>query len=109
LRNLGQWVAGERAGILARRAALEEGFSALPGWKLLGCGAFFAYAEHPFALPSPVLAKRLVAEAGILLLPGTMFRPADDPSGGRELRIAFANIDAVGIAELIRRLVAFRP
>jgi aspartate/methionine/tyrosine aminotransferase len=108
LRNLSQWVAGERAEILARRAALAAGFADLQGWRLLGCGAFFAYAEHPFALPSPDLARRLVAEAGVLLLPGTMFRPADDPAGARELRIAFANIGVDGIAELTRRLAAFR-
>ena len=27
--------------------AMVEGFAALPGWKLLGCGAYFAYVEHP--------------------------------------------------------------
>lgn len=109
MRNLGQWVAGERAEILARRAALEAGFAALPGWRLKGCGAFFAYAEHPFALASPDLARRLVREAGVLLLPGTMFRPADDPAGGREVRIAFANIGVPAIGELAGRLAAFRP
>lgn len=109
MRNLGQWVAGERAEILARRAALEAGFATLPGWRLMGCGAFFAYAEHPFALASPDLARRLVREAGVLLLPGTMFRPADDPAGAREVRIAFANIGVPAIGELIRRLAAFRP
>jgi len=109
MRNLSQWVAGERAEILGRRAALEAGFAGLPGWRLLGCGAFFAYAEHPFDLPSPALAKRLVHEAGVLLLPGTMFRPADDPAGAREVRIAFANIGVPAIGELVRRLASFRP
>ena len=109
MRNLTQWVAGERAEILARRAALETGFAALPGWRLMGCGAFFAYAEHPFDLASPDLARRLVREAGVLLLPGTMFRPADDPAGAREVRIAFANIGVAAIGELGRRLAAFRP
>lgn len=109
LRNLGQWVAGERAEILARRAALEAGFARLPGWRLMGCGAFFAYAEHPYPLASPDLAKRLVAEAGILLLPGTMFRPDDDPRGAREVRIAFANIDSDGIGRLCDRLAVWQP
>ncbi|SPH17720.1 Aspartate aminotransferase [Defluviimonas aquaemixtae] len=109
MRNLKQWVAGERAEILARRAALEAGFGRLPSWNLLGVGAFFAYAEHPFDLPSPELAKRLVTEAGVLLLPGTMFMPEGDRAGGCQLRIAFANIDAEGIGRLIDRLAAFRP
>lgn len=107
MRNLGQWVAGERAGTLARRAALEAGFARLKGWELLGCGAFFAYVRHPYPLASPDLARQLVREAGVLLLPGTMFRPAGDPAGARELRIAFANIDAAGIGALIDRLAAF--
>jgi aspartate/methionine/tyrosine aminotransferase len=104
MRNLSQWVAGERDEILARRKAMVEGFTRLPGWTLLGCGAFFAYAEHPHLIPSPELAKRLVREAGILLLPGTMFRPEGDPRGAREVRIAFANIGVDGIKEMIARL-----
>lgn len=109
MQNLGQWLAGERDETLARRAAMVAGIARLPGWRLLGCGAFFAYVEHPFALASPDLARRLVAEAGVLLLPGTMFMPAGDPAGARQLRIAFANIDQGGIARLIDRLAAFRP
>ena len=109
MRNLSQWVAGERAEILARRAAMTGGFAALPGWRLLGCGAYFAYAEHPFSEPSGVLAKRLVQDAAILMLPGTMFQPASHPEGARQLRIAFANIDAGGISELFRRLAVLQP
>jgi aspartate/methionine/tyrosine aminotransferase len=109
MRNLRQWLAGERAEILARRAAIEAGFPALAHWRLLGCGAYFAYAEHDYALPSPALARRLVEDQSILLLPGTMFRPADDPSGAREVRIAFANADRDGIAALFARLADFAP
>lgn len=108
MQNLGQWVAGERAEILARRAAMVEGFGKLDGWRLLGCGAYFAYVEHPFALPSPQIAKRLVSEAGILMLPGTMFTVEDDPSGTRQMRIAFANVDKAGIGTLIDRLARWR-
>ncbi|MDP2740608.1 MAG: aminotransferase, partial [Pseudorhodobacter sp.] len=101
MRNLRQWVAGERAEILARRAAMSAGLAALPGWRTLGCGAYFAYVEHPSPLPSPEFARALVRQAGVLLLPGTMFMPADDPSGARQLRIAFANIDVGGIGQLM--------
>ena len=104
MRNLGPWVAGERLEILARRAAMVQGFARLEGWRLLGCGAYFAYVEHPHPLPSPAFAKALVREAGVLLLPGTMFMPAEDPAGGRQLRIAFANVDAAGIGALFDRL-----
>ena len=109
MRNLSQWVAGERAEILTRRKAMMDGFSALEGWSLLGCGAYFAYATHPFAEGSVAFCKRLVQDASVLMLPGTMFRPDDAPEGARELRIAFANVDTAGIAELFDRLKSLTP
>jgi aspartate/methionine/tyrosine aminotransferase len=108
MRNLTQWVAGERDEILRRRAAMTAGFAALPDWKLLGCGAYFAYVEHPFPLASDLLCKRLVAEASLLMLPGTMFQPEASADGKRQIRIAFANVDVAGIAETFRRLAAFK-
>jgi aspartate/methionine/tyrosine aminotransferase len=108
MRNLGQWLAGERAEILDRRAAMVTGFAALPGWRLLGCGAYFAYVEHPFAETSPTLARAMVREAGVLMLPGTMFQPEEAQSiGARQFRIAFANVDRAGIATLFDRLGEF--
>ncbi|MFG6079383.1 aminotransferase [Paracoccus litorisediminis] len=106
--NLTEWLAGERAEILARRAAMDAGMASLEGWKVKGCGAYFAWVEHPFDLPSPELAKRLVREAGVLLLPGTMFMPEGDADGARHVRIAFANADVAGIGTLMRRLAGFR-
>ncbi|MBT6266300.1 MAG: hypothetical protein HOI86_01275 [Tateyamaria sp.] len=92
--------------MLARRKAIEEGFNVLAqkGWQLLGLGAYFAYMKHPFGLSSAKLAPLLVHEAGILCLPGTMFWPENAKEGEQQLRIAFANLDAKGIAELFRRL-----
>jgi aspartate/methionine/tyrosine aminotransferase len=102
MQNLTRWVAGERAEILTRRAAMTAGFAALPDWTLLGCGAYFAYVEHPYPMPSDALCKRLVTDASLLMLPGTMFMPAGQ--GANQIRIAFANVDARGIAEVFRRL-----
>ncbi|MBN8291536.1 aminotransferase [Rhodobacter sp. NTK016B] len=106
LENLEDWLAGERAEILRRRAAMLDGFKRLDGWTLLGCGAYFAYARHPYDAASPDVAKRLLAEAGVLLLPGTMFRPEGDNSGATEMRIAFANADVAQIGTLMDRLQA---
>ncbi|MGA0613696.1 aminotransferase [Paracoccus sp. KR1-242] len=108
MENLGDWLAGERAEILARRAAMEEGMATLQGWKVKGCGAYFAWVEHPFDLSSPELARRLVREAGVLLLPGTMFMPEGDAQGARHVRIAFANADRAGIGALMQRLAGFQ-
>lgn len=106
LENLAQWKAEQRDEILDRRAAVEEHFAPLAakGWRLLGCGAYFAYVEHPFAEGAAQLAPRLVREAGVLILPATMFTPQGDPSGDRQFRVAFANSDRAGIAEFARRL-----
>ena len=109
LRNLAQWVAGERDEILARRAAMVSGFNSLQGWTLLGCGAYFAYVEHPFEASSDAICKRLVTDRSLLMLPGTMFQPTGSAEGKRQIRIAFANVDTAGIAEMFNRLRAFRP
>ena len=96
----------ERAEILARRAAIEAELGAVAGWEVMCAGAYFAYVRHPFAEPSDDLAKRLVREASILALPGTMFTPPDDPLGCDCLRFAFANINTTGIRMLADRLAA---
>ncbi|MDO6646763.1 hypothetical protein, partial [Acinetobacter guillouiae] len=59
MQNLGQWLSGERAEILDRRAAISDHFPMLEpeGWKLMGVGAYFAYVEHPFDMPSDQLAQ----------------------------------------------------
>ena len=104
LEHLDDWLAGERLEILRRRRAVIDGFAQLPGWALKGCGAYFAYVRHPLALTGAKAAQHLLARAGILVLPGTMFRPDGQPEGAQELRIAFANADTTQIAEMITRL-----
>ncbi len=108
LRSQADFVASERAEFARRRAALEAEFAAGVGdWRLLGAGAYFAWAAHPFDAPSEVVAKRLVEEASLLALPGSFFTPPGDPAGEGALRIAFANVPVEGIRETARRLRAF--
>jgi aspartate/methionine/tyrosine aminotransferase len=102
LAHLRQWLAGERAEVLSRAEAMRRAAEGLPGWEVEGLGAYFAYLRHPFEAPSDRVAHALVARAGVLALPGTMFAP--DGEGGRHLRVAFANLDAAGIAALAARL-----
>lgn len=112
MEHLTGWLAGERLEILDRRAAIEEGFPGLEGWRLLGCGAYFAYVEHPFDMASDDLARKLVQDVAVLALPGTMFAPTltqgGDGRAERQMRIAFANVDRVGIGELFKRLASAR-
>lgn len=109
MRNLGDWLAGERLEILDRRAAITDHMPEITpqGWVLKGVGAYFAYLEHPYQMSSADLAKILVRDASVLLLPGTMFVPENDPSGPPHVRVAFANVDRAGIAALYQRLKAF--
>ena len=104
--NLGDWLAGERLEILARRQAIVDNFTQLKakGWSLLGVGAYFAYLEHPFDMASNDVAQKLVEQVCVLALPGTMFVPEPDESGKRQIRMAVANIDADGIVVLFDRL-----
>lgn len=107
MQNLSDWLAGERAEILSRADAIKTQMPRLAaqGWHLEGVGAYFAYLKHPFDMASDDLARKLVHDASILTLPGTMFMP--DGQGKQHLRVAFANIDAAGITQLFDRLVAF--
>lgn len=108
MQNLTDWLATERTEVLARRAAILTHMPKLQakGWQLLGLGAYFAYLRHPFDLASDAFAKALVKDHHVLCLPGTMFKPDDDPSRLQEVRLAFANVDADEIGVLFARLAA---
>ena len=111
LQNLSDWLAKERLEILNRKNAMQEGFKTLTHWKLKGCGAYFAYAEYPFDVPSDTLCKKLLSSKAILTLPEIMFTPQRKVNSGdfekRHIRIAFANINAVEINEIFERLRDF--
>jgi aspartate/methionine/tyrosine aminotransferase len=111
LQNLSDWLARERLEILSRKNAMEVGFMDLTNWKLKGCGAYFAYVEYPFDVPSDTLCKQLLSSKAILTLPEMMFTPKNTDNSDnfekRHIRIAFANINAVEIKEMFERLKYF--
>ena len=106
LNNLEAWAAERRTEILQRAKHFSEKFQPLSaaGWSLKGCGAYFAFVEHPFEDESNILAPLILRDQGILLMPGTMFYPKHNPLGSRSFRIAFANIDKNKISTLLERL-----
>ncbi len=106
LNNLEAWAAERRTEILQRAKHFSEKFQPLSaaGWSLRGCGAYFAFVEHPFEDGSNILAPLILRDQGILLMPGTMFYPKHNQLGSRSFRIAFANIDKYKISTLLERL-----
>ena len=106
LNNLEAWTAERRTEILQRAKHFSEKFQPLSaaGWSLRGCGAYFAFVEHPFEDESNILAPLILRDQGILLMPGSMFYPKHNPLGSRSFRIAFANIDKNKISTLLERL-----
>ena len=106
LANLESWKSDRRTEILERAMHFSKKFEPLSeaGWSLRGCGAYFAFVDHPFKKGSETLAPLILRDQGILLMPGTMFYPKYDPHGPRTFRIAFANIDKNKITTLLERL-----
>jgi aspartate/methionine/tyrosine aminotransferase len=103
LAHLDAWKSGKKAMMLARTEALKQAFLA-PAlrYRLVSCGAYFAYVEHPFANETAKqVAQRLAGEHDLLCLPGTMFGQDQQ----RFLRIAFANADASLMPLAVERLI----
>ena len=109
LKNLSQWVAGERLEVLRRRDAVEAAFAGHPTFTLTASGAYFAWLSYDGTPPSDMLAPKLVQEAGILMLPGTMFAPPEAGDlGPKSFRAAFANADAQTLKTFADRLTQIR-
>jgi aspartate/methionine/tyrosine aminotransferase len=112
LQNLKAWAQKQSAGFRECRAFVEAGFDH-SDWQLLGCGAYFAFARHPFTGgKASDICRALVSQQGLLILPGTMFAPntgAFHEFANQTVRIAFANTDKAGLAEMFARLRSFAP
>ena len=102
LAHLGAWMAERRDAMRDRVEAGRRVFADEPGGYHLGAsGAFFAYVRHPHTdLDATEVARRLLAECGVLCIPGDAFGPGQS----RWLRLAFGNVEADVIPEVGRRL-----
>lgn len=88
-----------RAGALAASFASGNGI----GYDLVSVGAYFAYVRHPFAgRPGREVAKRLADDHNLLCVPGAMFGPDQE----EYLRLAFANVPAEVMPDMVERLRA---
>jgi aspartate/methionine/tyrosine aminotransferase len=102
LTSLAQWK-DEKLKLARQKAlALAQAFTHPDlDYRLLSAGAFFAYVRHPFAQEAKTVAKRLAQQHDLLALPGSMFGPGQD----QYLRLAFANVDAALMPEVVARLI----
>ena len=98
------WRIERAAEMAARRAAFQTALADRPGgFGLLACGGYFGWLQHPFHdEPTPDLARRLVIDHDLLLLPGTAFEPTDT----RALRVSIAGVDEGTAGDLADRLRA---
>lgn len=104
LRRLDAWREDKRRLMAERLATLRQAF-ADDGlrYELVSSGAYFAYVRHPFDGERAVdVARRLARGHGVLSLPGSAFGPDQEDS----LRMAFANLEAERMPELVSRLLA---
>jgi len=104
LAALAAWREEKRLLMRQRLSALRQAMRRNDtGYELVSAGAYFAYMRHPFAGESATaVAQRLAAEQNLLVLPGSMFGPAQEGF----VRCAFANVEAALMPEVARRLAA---
>lgn len=104
LEHLDEWRDGKVHMMEQRVRALEQAFrSNALRYTLVSTGAYFAWVRHPFPdEDSTVVAKRLALRHGVLCVPGATFGPGLE----RYLRLAFANLEADAMPEVVERLVA---
>lgn len=101
LEHLGAWVARNRVMMERRHEVFRKEFDR-PGnsFKVVASGPFFGWVRHPFSgCTGREVARLLVREAGILLLPGEVFGPGLEGY----LRLAFGNITEEAIPEAVAR------
>lgn len=102
LRSLEDWKNKKLATAEEKAAALRQAFTHKDlSYKLLSVGAFFSYIQHPFSDDAKTVAKRLAQKHDLLALPGSMFGPGQE----QYLRLAFANVEAGVMPDVVARLI----
>lgn len=78
------------------------------GWEGLSAGAYYAYVRHPFeSTSSELVAQSLAALVGVVVLPGSFFRPQEEGQNDRDLRFSIANVESAKLETLAARLILF--
>lgn len=101
---LAGWREEKRDLMADRTEALRAAFRGSNcGYSLVSSGAYFAWLRHPFSdMDSAAVARMLATDHNLLCLPGGMFGPGQE----NYLRLAFANLEADKMREVVSRLSA---
>ena len=103
LRNCESYTADFREELRNRRTLLDEGLRKIPALEPQKVeGAFYGFPKYRVAAGSRDLARRLLTDMNVALLPGVIF----GPSGEGRLRISFGSAPEV-ITEATKRLREF--
>jgi aspartate aminotransferase len=103
LRNCERYTVEFREELRRRRAILEEGISEIPALENEKVeGAFYGFPKYRARLGSKTVARRLLVQQNVAVLPGVIF----GPSGERRIRISFGSSPET-IVEAIKRLKEF--
>jgi aspartate/methionine/tyrosine aminotransferase len=103
IRNCDRYTAEFREELRKRRGLLEEGLSKIPALQSGKVeGAFYGFPKFEGRLSSMTVARRLLDEHNVAVLPGVIF----GPSGEKHLRISFGSPPET-IVEGTRRLGDF--
>jgi aspartate/methionine/tyrosine aminotransferase len=102
LQNLHDWKLEKALELQFRAVAIKTAFEHPDlNYRLVCAGAYFAYIEHPFDIPSRLVVKRLIEEFDLISLPGSYFGPQQE----KFIRFAFANVHESYFDEVVRRLI----
>ena len=104
LAELSEWVAERRYEMRERVVTFRDALTmGAPAWRIVSAGAYFAYLEHPFEGRTSIeVARNLAAEQNLLVIPGELFGPGQEHA----VRLAFGNLDAEQVPEVVARLAA---
>jgi aspartate aminotransferase len=103
IRNGGPYTSKFKEELSKRRTLLEEGLSEIPAleWEDVE-GAFYGFPKFKMRTGSNEVARRLLTEQNVAVLPGAIF----GPSGERRIRISFGSTRET-IVEATKRLSVF--
>lgn len=103
LLNGDRFISEFRSELMSRKKLAEEKLAGMKGVEAYTAeGAFYLFPRYDFRTKSITLSKRILAEQGLAVLPGSAF----GPSGERRLRISFSGTPEA-LEEGLDKLAAF--